>query len=194
MKLNAIACVLGALCITACSSNTTSPTRQAANNAVAVNTTVNKTMQARSDAEILGTLIVFNKSEIMAAKDAKHKATHPSVRNYAAFLYKEHRNNLEATVSLSQQLKVKPNRNSEVAAMVRQQGARQLNAMNRVRSSAFDKVYIATMIKDHTEALSLIDGFYNLSTNGLIRNQLKLTRAHVAEHLQMAKVIQSEIG
>ncbi len=190
MKSNTMFMVaLGALCLTACSSNTTSPSRQAVNAPM-----VSKPMQARSDADILGTLIVLNRYEIAAAKEARHRAIHPSVKNYASFMYKEHRNNLQATVSLSHKLKIKPNRNNEAANMLRQQGARQLGALHQVKANAFDRAYIAQMVKDHAAALNLVDGFYNASTNGLIRNQLKVTRAHIAEHLQMAKVIQAEIG
>jgi putative membrane protein len=192
MKLKTIATLaLGALCLSACSSSTTSPSRQVVNNQV-VNTATSSA-QARSDAEILGTLVVLNKNEMMAARDAKRRAVHPSVQNYAAFMYKEHRNNLQATESLSHKLKVKPNRTNEVATMLQQQGNRQLNTMNRVKDGSFDRTYMDAMVKDHTEALNLVDGFYNLSTNGLIRNQLKVTRAHIAEHLKMAKAVQAEL-
>lgn len=53
------------------------------------------------DGKIIGTLIVINKNEIAAAKEALKKSTNPEVIHHAKMLKKQHTQNLNDTIKLS---------------------------------------------------------------------------------------------
>jgi len=148
--------------------------------------------QVRTDSDILGTLVVINKNEIAAAQLARRQGQNARVKNYANFMIKEHSTNLRQTKRLSQKLDMMPELNGRVAMNLQQKGQQELQMLQGLSGKAFDSAYMAAMVNDHTEALSLISQLNNQTSNPMIKNQLKVTRAHVAEHLQRATVIQRE--
>jgi putative membrane protein len=150
--------------------------------------------QVHSDRDILGALVVLNKGEISAAQLAQKKTTNADVKNYAALMISEHGANLRQTEKLATQLHVKPNQQADVAAMLKNKGNKEFRMLKSFRGVAFDKAYVDAMVMDHAEALGLIDAFYNQASNGLLRNQLKMTRNHVADHLQRARILQVELS
>lgn len=148
--------------------------------------------QVRTDSEILGTLVVLNNNEIAAAQLARRHGQNMRVKNYANFMVKEHGTNLRETKRLSQKLDLMPDLNGRVAMNLQQKGQQQLQMLQGLNGKAFDSAYMATMVNDHTAALSLVGQLYNQTSNPMLQNQLKMTRAHIAEHLQRASVIQRE--
>ena len=149
-------------------------------------------VNAKMDAKILGSLIVLNKNEIAAANLAVTKSTNPAVRNFAELMHKEHNQNLQDTENLSHKIGVMPKK-GEVAIMLEKKGHRELASLNRLHNKSFDAVYMADMIKDHTNALNLLDKCIKEAANPMVRQHLIATRAHVAMHLNRAKQIQSHM-
>ncbi|KTD19611.1 Predicted outer membrane protein [Legionella lansingensis] len=150
--------------------------------------------QAQVDAKILGGLIVLNQNEIAAATAAQQKAANPAVKNYAAWMNKAHSQNLQETLNLSQRMGVPP-ANGNVAMMLKRKGRQELASLNRLSGVAFERAYIAAMVKDHTAALQLIDHkLLNEATNPLLRRQLEITRTHVVQHLKQAQLIQRSLA
>ncbi|STX42569.1 Predicted outer membrane protein [Legionella donaldsonii] len=150
--------------------------------------------QMKVDARILGSLVVLNQNEMAAATLAQRKASSPSVKNYAAWMYKAHNQNLQETQSLSQRIGIAPEKGATALALQRQ-GRQEMATLNRFNGKAFDRVYINAMVKDHAAALHMIDHKLKTeATNPQLRGQLEATRAHVAEHLQQARAVQREIA
>lgn len=148
--------------------------------------------QEQVEGKILGAIIVLNRNEISAASLAEKKAVHPAVRQYAAWLYKEHSQNLNSMEKLSHDISVPPE-SSSLSRTLQQKGQRELAALNRLDKAAFDKAYIAAMVKGHTEAVELLTIKIKQAQNPLVRKQLELTRKHVVHHLQKAKAIQKQL-
>lgn len=142
---------------------------------------------AMGDAEVLGFLGAVDDNEIVAAAQAKMEKLSPQVMAYAKMLHEQHGKHAEMTLKLGQQIGVTP---LETAAVdkLRVKGAGALAALIPLDGPAFEAAYIAAMVKDHTEVLSMIDGqLMKAATNDAVKKHLAETRAHIAEHLKMAK-------
>ncbi|KTC77993.1 DUF4142 domain-containing protein [Legionella brunensis] len=149
--------------------------------------------QAKVDAKILGGLVVLNRNEIAAATEAQRKATNPAVKNYAALMNKTHSQNLQETQNISRRIGVMPE-NGSVAMMLQSKGKQEMATLNRLQGLAFEKAYIAAMIKDHAAALALLNQkLIPQATNPMVKKQLIITRVHVQEHLAQAQAVQKEL-
>ncbi|MBA2656389.1 MAG: DUF4142 domain-containing protein [Tatlockia sp.] len=165
------------------------------NSNTAYNPPINySTQQMQMDAKILGAVMVIDKNEISAASLAQKKSMNPAVRDYAAYLYNQHSQNLQAVQALSQRINVAPVQ-GEVAKRLQAHGRHMMATLNRVNHAAFDRVFIAQMIKGHTAALNLLNQkLIPMALNPLVKAQLEMTRNHVSMHLQRAMAIQSQLG
>lgn len=150
-------------------------------------------VQKQTDARILGGMIVLNKNEISLAQLAQQKTNNPAVRNYALWMEKAHSQNLNETLKLSQQLGLHP-MEGDVARMLQQKGRQEMKTLSRLQNGAFDKAYIAAMVKGHQAALHLLDDkLIKLAVNPALKHQLENTSHHVNEHLQKAKAVQNTL-
>lgn len=147
---------------------------------------------AGTEAEALGLIVALNENEILAAAEAQSRALSEPVLDYARMLHSEHGANLMTTMKLGQTLATTPVE-TEAVDMLRRKGAGELAQLTTLTDRAFEKAYVAAMIKGHAEALSLIDGQLSKSakTEGL-RAHLGETRTHIAAHLETAKKIKMD--
>jgi len=145
---------------------------------------------AQTNAQIIEDVIVLDQGEIGSAKIAKKRATTPQVKRYAAYLDAQHTTNLHQTMKLSHKLKIKPEA-SMTSNNLKKHGQQEMTALEASNPVNFDKNYIHAMIKDHQEALRLIDRAIVDSTNPMLTKLLKETRTHVAMHLEKAQQIQA---
>lgn len=150
--------------------------------------------QAKVDAKILGGIIVIDKNEMAEATEAQSRAATPAVKNYAAMIYSAHGQNLKETQNVSQRIGVTPE-NGHVAMMLQKKGRQERATLSRLHGNAFDRAYIAIMVKDHEAALQLINNkLLHEATNPLVKRHLEITRNHVIQHLQQAKAIQQQLA
>lgn len=150
--------------------------------------------QRHTDGKIMNTVMVLNKNEIAAASVAQSKAMNSSVRNYAQLMSNTHSRNLQETESLSQRLAVTPEPGNS-SMMLKRQGKQELAMLKRTSSHSFDRVYINSMVKEHSAALHLFDQkLIPQASNPQLRMQLERTRAHIASHLQQAQAIQQQMA
>ncbi len=146
-----------------------------------------KSSAAMTDARVIGAVEVLNKNEIAAANVAEAKSTNPAVKKYASAMIQQHTQNLQQTENLSAQLGLTP-ANGPVANMLKSNGKRELAQFNRLNSTNIDRPYMTAMVKDHAAALKLLDTkLMHQAANPALKQQLEMTRAHVAQHLQMAQ-------
>jgi putative membrane protein len=151
--------------------------------------------QKQKDAEIIAVLVTLNKNEVAAAKEALKKAKTPAVKKYAKMLKQEHTANLAATLKVSKKIDIAP-LNSVAAVVALQQGGKEeLVALEALKGNEFDKAYIDAMVKDHTNALNLIDNdLMKNVTNPALKAQIEATRPHIAMHLQEGQMIQTQLN
>ena len=141
---------------------------------------------AADDSLALGLLGTVNDNEIKAAQQAMSKKVSGPVMDYARMMEKEHTDNLVATRALGPLAD-----NADVQAM-KEKGARELADLGKKNGKDYETAYVDAMVKDHTEALALIDDrLLALSSAGPVRDHLTKTRGHVAMHLEAAQKLQA---
>ena len=107
---------------------------------------------ATDDSLALGLLAVVNEHEIEAAQQAVSKQVSAPALEYARMMEKEHGDNLAKTKTLGA-LAAAP----EVQAM-QEKGKNEVAELGKKSGKEYETAYVAAMVKDHTEALALIDG------------------------------------
>lgn len=153
------------------------------------NTKQNDTQRGtKSDAKIIGDLIVLNKNEISASRAAKTKASSVQVKEYATFLYTHHTSNLQQTLALSHKLKITPEMDY-TAARLQHDGEQEMTQLHTLSAEDFDKVFLSDMKRDHREALKVLDRDINKAVNPMLKAHLEKTRDSVSMHLQKAQAI-----
>lgn len=143
------------------------------------------------DAEILAFLIAADDNVILPASVAQKRKVSPNVLSYAKMLHTGHGKNQADVMALAQKIDVVPTDTAAVDQL-RVNGAGELAEMVQLDGPAFDKAYIAGMIKGHEKTLAMIDSQLSPAvSNPELRKQIATTRDHVAMHLQEAKKIQA---
>jgi putative membrane protein len=152
-----------------------------------------KNKQTQKDADILGVLVVLNNNEIAAGNEASKKATDPKVKDFAEMMVKQHTQNLDDTMKLSEKINIKPMDTTKSNSM-KKQGKMQLDKLSAMKDKAFDAAYMSDMVKGHADALKLIDNsLLKNVTNPELKAQLEETRKHVEHHLEAAKEVQKDL-
>ncbi len=149
-----------------------------------------KTSSNKGDAEILATVAAIDLNEISAAGQAQMKKLSPAVMAYAKMLHQEHGMNMVETLKLGQQIKVTPIITHKVEDL-QKKGAGELAALVPLTGAQFERGYIETMVKGHTEVLDMLDGALKTADNAALKAHLTKTRTTVAEHLAKAKALRS---
>lgn len=153
----------------------------------------NSKAHTQKDGEIIAILLVVNKNEIAAAKEALKKTTNPAVKQYAQMIEKEHTKNLQETLKTDKKIGVTPIA-GKIAVTLKQDGKKELIAISVLKGNDFDKAYIKAMVKGHSDVLHMMDDnlLKNVS-NPALKKLLLATRPHIQAHLQQAQAIQNEL-
>lgn len=145
------------------------------------------------DAEVLAMVIAIDHNEILAAMQAQKKKISQPVLNYAKMLHQEHGMHMGKTMKLGQQIGVTPINTADVEKL-QVKGAGELAALVPLDGEQFASAYVAAMIKDHTEVLNMIDNqLLKATDNDALKKHLTETRSHIANHLEEAKKLQSNM-
>ena len=145
---------------------------------------------AAGHGETLGLIVVVNEHEIAAAEQAREKEVRDDVREYADMLHEEHTDNLEATRELADANTMQiPATSTELDAQ-RAKGESQLQRLGELTGEAYETAFLEAMVKDHTDALSMIDDRMAAATGSPIEEHLTTTREVIAKHLAEAQALQ----
>lgn len=139
------------------------------------------------DAVALATLSAINKHEIAAAQIALAKAVDADTKRYATMMQQEHGDNQARTEQLAASTAISPNSNEAVRKLEQESEAKR-DALEPMSGAEFRKAYLGAMVADHTQALGKLDReLIPGARNADVAAHLKLTREHVARHLEEAK-------
>ncbi|HXH73446.1 MAG TPA: DUF4142 domain-containing protein [Bacteriovoracaceae bacterium] len=113
--------------------------------------------------------------------------------DYANMLQMEHAKNQKATMMLGQKIGMKP-ADTKAVDDLKMKGANELSMLVPLKGEEFEKAYLAGMIKDHNAVLAMIDNeLMPAAKNTDLKSHLKMTRDHVAMHLEKAKEIEKNL-
>ncbi len=146
----------------------------------------------QKEGELIAFLVVLNQNEIAAANEATKKNVKGDVKSYADLMNTDHSKNLNDTLALGKQLNQEP-KNTPLVDSLKKQGEDELAVLAPLDSTGFENAYIDAMVKDHQQALMIIDNnFMNTVKTPSLKSHLEATRAHIANHLEKAKEIQKK--
>jgi putative membrane protein len=146
----------------------------------------------QKDGQVVAFLIVLNKDEVAAAKEALKKNVHPDVKKYARSLVNDHSKNLQQTLKLSHKTGQKPVENDEIANQKEKDKA-DLASIKPLKDKEFQVAFIDLMVKGHEAALNKIDQETPNVANPDLKKHLEATRNAIAKHLDTAKALQNNI-
>ena len=146
-----------------------------------------------ADATISANVMAANDAEIQAGKLAETKATNAQVKSFAQHMVQEHTKNNAMAQTVDQKAKVTPAPDAKTEAMKADSKAK-IDAVAAKSGAEFDKAYMNLQVSMHEEVLSTIEKeFLPKAQNADMKKFLTETKAHVGEHLAMAKKIQSSL-
>ena len=141
------------------------------------------------DAEILGILITLNKNEISAANLALKKTDIVSIKEHAQMLKKDHKKNLDDTLKLSIKMAL-PTKESAEERALKEAGQIEMKHLSSLKDKKFDEFYIDAMIKDHKQAIKMLDdNLLKNVTHSTLRTFLLATKTYLISHLKQAQKI-----
>ncbi|WP_367872224.1 DUF4142 domain-containing protein [Luteolibacter sp. Populi] len=142
------------------------------------------------DAEILGTIVAVDESEIGAATVASTMKLRPEVAEYATMIHKMHGENLAKTLELGRKIGIAPAETSKVNAM-REKNAGELAKIVAKDPDQFEAAFIKLMVSGHSDVLEKLDDeLLKKAGNEELVKHLKATREEIAAHLEAAKKLQ----
>lgn len=145
------------------------------------------------DAQIITQLEMLNKSEIMLSLKAIQNAQDHRVQEFARMMKHDHSKNLFDTKNLAKNLNIR-SENSEKIVEMQKQLQNNMQQLKSLKGSQFDKAYMDLMVKEHVKAIEEIDNLLENVNNEQIKDHLKVTKEHIAKHLEQAQIIKNELS
>lgn len=137
---------------------------------------------AGGDGFVLGMVSAVNEHEIAAARQARGKNVTGQVLAYAQQMEQEHSANQAKGASLG-----RPEPSSQMQAL-KSKKASERQALGQKTGRDYEAAYMAAMVKDHREALAMIDSqLLPKASSAAVREHLTMTRRSVAMHLELAQ-------
>jgi len=145
-----------------------------------------------TEAETLAYIAAIDENEIMAASLAEKRKLKTEVLSFAKMLHTEHGKNLGDTLKLGASIGITPVETMNVDRM-RVKGAEGLAKLIQLDDQQFTQDYLKAMVDGHVEVLSLIDDqLMKSAKNDQVKQHLKMTRDHIAMHLESAKKLMED--
>lgn len=133
--------------------------------------------------EALGVLNAINANEIALSQQLIERGITGPLAEFAQQMIDQHRENRDRTAELG------ATTTGAQIEVQRAKGQAALDALAREKDkSAYMNAYIAAMVRDHADALAILDAELIPAARDLpVRQHLEQTRAHVARHLERAQ-------
>jgi putative membrane protein len=146
-----------------------------------------KAKLAKGDAQALSQMARADLAEIQAGKVAAEKASNPEVKKYGQHMVDEHSKMLEEGKKLAESKGVKP----PAAPAKKHQEA--LKKLQQASGGNFDRQYMQQMVKDHEEALKLVEKTAKDAKDPQLKAHAQKGAPHIKEHLAMARKITANL-
>lgn len=148
--------------------------------------TAGETAADAGDGEALGLVSAINRHEIQAARQAQQKGVEGEVLAYAERMDREHSENQRKLEALGRAEQTDAVRKQE------EKGGKERDRLDGLSADEYADAYVEAMVKDHSEALSMLDDkLIPSASDPAVRAHLEETRKHVADHLEAARALQN---
>ena len=147
---------------------------------------------AMSEANIFGLTALVDQAEVEAGELAREKAQNARVKEYAARMVTEHSNHMREAGNLAQQLSVNPS--EPTGEGLEQMHDELMTNLRQASGVAFDTLYMAGMVREHSATLERLNAAMNATQNQQVQQFLNRTRTTVQQHLELAQQIRGELA
>lgn len=141
------------------------------------------------DSEVIGFLTAIDNNEILAGMHAEDKNPSKPVMDYAYMLQADHNSNYQKTRVLSENLGLTA-MDTPAVDELKMKSKKDLDQLNALKGTEYDRAYMDLMIRAHEETLSMIDNkLMSLAQSGDVKSHLIETRNIIMTHLKQAEEI-----
>lgn len=141
------------------------------------------------DSEVIGFLTAIDNNEILAGMNAEDKNPTKVVMDYAYMLQSDHNSNYQKTRVLGENLGLTA-MDTPAVNEFKIKSKNDLDQLNSLKGTEFDRAYMDLMVSAHQETLSMIDNkLMSLAQSGDIKSHLIETRSLIMSHLKQAEEI-----
>lgn len=139
------------------------------------------------DAQVLASLLMLDRNNVLAAMQAQGKDLSQPVEDYVRMQHQEHGKHFAKTIEVGQQAGITPVITPEVEKIATQ-GAQMLVPLVSQDGVQFERSFVDAMVKAHTNALDMIDNRLMQNTDDqAVTEHLQQTRKAIAVHLERAR-------
>ena len=142
----------------------------------------------KNDAKALQDLAQANLAEVEAGKLASQKAQDPEVKKFAEHMVEDHGKQLAELKRMAQSKEV----TLPAAPKARHQSM--MKKLEDLSGDEFDRAYMAQMVKDHGEALTLVQKTAKQSKDDELKAAAQKAAPEIRAHLDMAQKLSGRTG
>jgi putative membrane protein len=142
-----------------------------------------------TDGQIAAVMQAINQGEIQAAQLAQSKATSSDVKRFAQHMVTDHRDMQNKANTLLSRMQVTVTENP-VSTQLRSDAQNELTMLQSETGRDFDRTYIDAQVRNHNQALELIDRITPNVKSTDFRSQLQSARPKIEQHLREAERLQ----
>lgn len=140
------------------------------------------------DGEILAVVRTVNSAGVAAAELATERAAAGDTRQYAQHVMADHSKSNQQVATLAAAI---PPRDNPLSMTLREQGAADIEKLERHSGEQFDRVFVEAQARMHQQVLDTIDDqLLPAAEDQQLRMLLQTTRDQVAMHLEHAQQLQ----
>ena len=121
------------------------------------------------------------------------KTKNGKIRTFAQHMITDHGANFKAQTEIEKKFNITP-KDNEVSRQVQSEGKSILTGLQSATGADADRQYIDAQVREHQTVLDTLDNkLIPNAKNGDLKAFLQKTRDKVADHLKMAKDVQSSL-
>jgi putative membrane protein len=146
-----------------------------------------------TDEQITAVTNAANTGEVDQAKEAVKKAKSGKVKTFAQHMITDHGAAFKQQTDIEKKANITPQDN-DTSRQIQSDGRTILSQIQGATGADFDRQYIDAQVKEHQSVLDALDNkLIPAAKNADLKSFLQKTRDKVADHLKMAKDIQSSL-
>lgn len=145
-----------------------------------------------NDNQLAAVLQAVNQGEVQEAQLAESKARSPEVKAFARRMLRDHGQALSQENASFSRLLIVPSANP-ISQQLQSEVQTHLSDLQGLRGNDFDRSYVGEQIKDHNNALELLDRAIPNVKNAELKAEMQSLRAKIASHLAEAERIQQTL-
>src|SRR3954468_18866830 len=135
----------------------------------------------KNDAKALQDLAQANLAEVEAGKLASQKAQNPEVKKFARHMVEDHGKQLSELKQVAQAKEV------TLPAAPKAKHREAMKKLQDLSGDEFDRAYMTQMVKDHGEALTLVQKTANQAKDDALKAAARKAEPGIREHLDTAQ-------